>query len=91
MQPRRLVVVALVLFGLAAAVIGEPLLHSHDGCVLETHCSACLLQLGTRGAVTEPFSLTRVVAAVARLAPALPPALEGEAPRSASSRGPPSA
>jgi hypothetical protein len=89
MLPKRLVVTALLLLGLAAAVFEETLVHSHDGCVLEPHCNACLLQLGTRGVVTEPFSLPRVVAAVGRVAQAVPPSIADEAPRSVSSRGPP--
>jgi hypothetical protein len=91
MQHRKLVAVALVLLGLAVAVFGGALIHSHDGSVLETHCNACLLQLGTRGVVTEPFTLLRTVAVVGRIAPAPPPSLEDAAPRTASSRGPPSA
>ena len=91
MQPRRLVVVALVLLGVAVAILEESLVHSDDGCVVETHCNACLLRLGTPGVVTEAFSLPRVVAAVDRVAPVLPPSLEDEAPRSVSSRGPPPA
>jgi len=91
MQPRRLGVAALVLLGLAAAVFEETLIHSHDGSVLETHCNACLLQLGTCGVVTKPFSLLRIVAVVDRIAPARPPSLEDATPRTASSRGPPPA
>jgi len=91
MQPRRLGVAALVLLGLAAVVFEETLIHSHDGSVLETHCNACLLQLGTRGVVTKPFSLLRIVAVVDRIAPARPPSLEDATPRTASSRGPPPA
>jgi hypothetical protein len=91
MQPRKLVVAALVLLGLAAAVFEATLIHSHDGSVLETHCNACLLQLGTRVVVTEPFSLLRIVAVVARIAPASPPSLEDATPRTVSPRGPPPA
>ena len=91
MQPRRLGVAALVLLGLAAVVFEETLIHSHDGSVLETHCNACLLQLGTRGVVTEAFSLLRIVAVVDRIAPARPPLLEDATPPTASSRGPPPA
>ena len=91
MLPKRLVVAALVLLGVAAAILEQTLVHSDDGCVVETHCNACLLQLGTRGVLTEAFSLPRVVAAVGRVAPMLAPSLEDEAPRSASSRGPPAA
>jgi hypothetical protein len=91
MQPRRPLVVALVLAGVAVAILEESLVHSDDGCVVETHCNACLLRLGTPGVVTEAFSLPRVVAAVERLAPTLPPSLEEASPRTVSSRGPPSA
>ena len=91
MLSRRLVVAALVLLGVAAVVLEEALVHSDDGCVVETHCNACLLQLGTRGVVTEAFSLPQVMAAVDRVASALPPSLEDAAPRSVSSRGPPTA
>jgi hypothetical protein len=90
MVPRKLVVAALVLLGLTAPV-EESLVHSDDGCVVETHCNACLLQLATPGVVTEAFSLPRVVAAVERVAPALPPSLEEASPRAVLSRGPPSA
>lgn len=91
MLPRKLVVAALVLLGLAVATLEESFVHSDDGCVVETHCNACLLQLGTPGVVMEAFSLPRVVAAVDRVAPALPPSLEEAAPRAVSSRGPPPA
>lgn len=91
MFSRKLVVAALVLLGVAVAILEESLVHSDDGCVVETHCNACLLQLRTPGVVTEAFSLPRVVATVDRVAPALPPSLEEAAPRSVSSRGPPPA
>jgi hypothetical protein len=91
MAPRRLVVAALVLLGLATAVLEETLVHTDDGCLLETHCNACLLQLATHGVTTEPFSVPRAVAAVERVAVVLPPALPEAAPRHVSSRGPPPA
>ncbi len=91
MLSRRLVVAALVLLGVAVTILEESLVHSDDGCVVEPHCNACLLQLRTPGVVTEAFSLPRVVAAVDRVAPGLPPSLEQAAPRSVSSRGPPPA
>jgi hypothetical protein len=89
MLPRRLVVAALVLLGVAAAVFEQTLVHSDDGCAVETHCKACLLQLGTRGVVTEAFFLPRAVAAVERFAPLPSPSPRDEAPRVVSSRGPP--
>ncbi len=91
MLHRRLVVAALVLLGLAAAVLEQTLVHTDDGCLLETHCHACLLQLGNHGVTTEAFSLPQAVAAVERVAVAPPPALPEEAPRHVSSRGPPPA
>ena len=91
MLPRRLVLAALVLLGVAAAVLEQSLVHTDDGCLVETHCNACLLQLGTNGVTTEAFSLPRAVVAVERIAAALPPMLQEEAPRHVSSRGPPPA
>jgi hypothetical protein len=91
MLPRRLVVAALVLLGLAAAVLEQSLVHTDDGCAVETHCNACLLQLGTRGVTSEPFSLPRAATAVDRVATALPRAHPEESPRQVSSRGPPPA
>jgi len=91
MAQRRLVVAALVLLGLAAAAFEETLVHTDDGCLLETHCNACLLQLGTPGVTTEAFSLPQAVAAVERVSVLLPPTLPEEAPRPVSSRGPPTA
>jgi hypothetical protein len=91
MLPKRLVVAALALLGLAAAVFEVSLVHSDDGCILETHCNACLLQLGTHGVTTETFSLPRAVASEERVDVVLPPALPEEAPRHVSSRGPPAA
>jgi hypothetical protein len=91
MLPKRLVVAALVLLGLVAAVLEVSLVHSDDGCILETHCNACLLQLGTHGVTTETFSLPRAVATVERVPVLPPPALPEEAPRHVASRGPPAA
>ena len=91
MLPRRLVLAALVLLGLAVAVLEESLVHTDDGCLLETHCNACLLQLATHGVTTEPFSLPQGVAPVEDVVVLLPPALTQEAPRRLSSRGPPPA
>ena len=91
MLQRRLVVAALVLLGLAAAAFEQTLVHTDDGCLVETHCNACLLQLGTHGVTTEAFSLQRAVAAVERVAAVLPPTLPEVAPRHVPSRGPPTA
>ena len=80
---------ALLLLGLAAATLEESLVHTDDGCVVETHCNACLLQLGTSGVLTAAFSLPRAVAVANGVAPALPPPHEDAAPRGLASRGPP--
>ena len=91
MLSRRLVLAGIVVLGLTVAVLEETLVHSDDGCLLEAHCNACLLQLATHGVTTEPFSLPQGVAHVERLVPVLPPALPEETPRPVSSRGPPTA
>jgi hypothetical protein len=91
MQTRRLVVAALLLLGMAVATLEESLVHTDDGCVVETHCNACLLRLATPGVVTVAFSLPRVVVAVDRVAVALSSRHEDAAPRSLSTRGPPRA
>ena len=89
MLPRRPVLAALVLLGLTAAGLEETLIHTDDGCLLETHCNACLLQLGTHGVTTEPFTVPQGVAPVERVVVVFPPALPEAAPRHVSSRGPP--
>ena len=91
MVPRRLVVAVLVLFGVAAAVFEQTLVHTDDGCVLETHCNACLLQLETRGVTSEPFSPPQAAPGVDGVARVIPPTLAEESPRRVSSRGPPPA
>ncbi|MGE5127075.1 MAG: hypothetical protein ACM3PV_12350, partial [Betaproteobacteria bacterium] len=91
MLPRRLAVAVLVLLGLATATLEESFVHADDGCVLETHCQACLLKLGTPGVVGVVFSLPRALAATERVAPTPLSSYEGAAPRALSSRGPPSA
>jgi hypothetical protein len=91
MLPKRIVVAALVLLGLAAVMFEQTLVHTDDGCLLETHCNACLLLLGTHGVTTEAFSMPRAVAAVERVATVLPSTPPEVAPRQVSSRGPPPA
>ena len=89
MPKNRLAVAVLVLLGLALATLERTFIHTDDGCVLETHCNACLLQLGTDGLVTVAFSLPPIVATVEGVMPAATPSHEDAAPRSAASRGPP--
>jgi len=93
MLKRRPVVVAavLVVLGLAVATIEASAVHSDDGCVVESHCNACLLRLGAPGVPAAAFSLPRVVVLVDRVAPARPPSHEDATPRRVSSRGPPQA
>jgi hypothetical protein len=91
MLPRRLLVAALLLLGMAVATFEESFIHSDDGCVVETHCQACLLRLGTTGVVTVAFSLPRAVAVVDRVAPAPPASPDEGAPPPVASRGPPQA
>jgi hypothetical protein len=89
MQTKRLVVAALLLLGLAAGALAESFVHTDDGCVVETHCNACLLRLGTPGVVTQAFSLPRCIVVPDRVAPALPPSHEDAARQGVPSRGPP--
>jgi hypothetical protein len=89
MSPRRTLVAALLLLGLAVVVLEDSLVHTDDGCVVETHCNACLLRLGTPGVVTLAFSLPRITVAADRVAPAAPSSHEDAAPRDVPSRGPP--
>jgi hypothetical protein len=91
MSLRRLAAAAFVLLGVTVATMEESLLHTDDGCVVETHCNACLLRLGTTGVVAATFSLPPVAAAGTAVAPPLPPGNEDAAPRRVSSRGPPHA
>jgi len=92
MLRKRLAVAALVLLGLVVATIEESFVHSDDGCVVETHCPACLIRLVTPGVVAVTFSLPpRVLAAVGRITEAPAPAHEAPAPRGVASRGPPAA
>ena len=90
MAPTRLLAAAvLALLGLTGAMLEESFLHTDDGCVIETHCNACLLQLRTPGVVTVTFSLPGVVVLIDSVVLAPPPAWRDAAPKSLSSRGPP--
>jgi hypothetical protein len=91
MIKRSVAVAVLALLGLAAGTLEESFVHSDDGCVVETHCHACLLQLGTPGVVGVAFSLPRVLAAADRVALCPVPSYESAAPRALASRGPPAA
>ena len=89
MRLKKLAAVAFVLLGVAFATVEETLVHTDDGCAVETHCNACLLRLATPGVVPVTFALPRAVPAVDRVAPAPPPHHEDAAPRDVPSRGPP--
>ena len=92
MRSRNLSVAILVLLGLGVATLEEAFVHFDDGCVVETHCPACLLRLGTPGILSPTFSLPpRVLAAVGPVTEAPPTAHEAPAPRGVASRGPPPA
>ena len=86
---RKLVIAALLLVGMAVVALEASLVHTDDGCAVETHCNACLLRLATPGVVPVTFALPRAVPAVDRVAPAPPPHHEDAAPRDLPSRGPP--
>ncbi len=89
MRPRRCLIAALVFLGLALASYEDSFLHTDDGCVLETHCNACLLRLGTSAVVAPTFSLPKAALLAERVAPlALSRSPEAE-PVRVSSRGPP--
>ena len=79
---------ALVCLGLA--LVQDAFLHTDDGCVIETHCVACLWH---HGALVVSTVVPRVApATVPVFGPAEPPASEPPtdgAPRTAPSRGPP--
>ncbi len=90
MAPRKFLAAAVLAFlGLTGAMLEGSFSHTDDGCVVETHCNACLLRLRTPGVVTVSFSLTRAVVVVVRVVPAPPPSWKDAAPKSVSSRGPP--
>ena len=89
MFSRKAVVAALVVLGLAVLVLEDSLVHSDDGCVVETHCNACLLRLATPGIVTAAFSLPRIIVATDSVPPVPTRAHECAAPRDVPARGPP--
>jgi hypothetical protein len=92
MARRQLLAAACVaLLGLTGAMLEASFVHTDDGCVVETHCKTCLLQLRTPVVVTATFSLPMLVVAVESVAPAPPPACPDAAPKDVSSRGPPRA
>jgi len=92
MASRKLLASAvLALLGLTGAMLEASFVHTDDGCVVETHCNACLLRLRTPGVVTVTFSLPRSVVVTDGLVPLPPLRWQDAAPKSVSSRGPPHA
>ncbi len=83
--------VCLVLSGLATMILEETFIHTDDGCLLETHCNACLLQLATPGLTAVAFSLPEALPTGERVAATSASSHEQPEPGSVSSRGPPSA
>jgi hypothetical protein len=89
---RRTAVAALVvLLGVAFATIEVTFIHTDDGCVVESHCNACLLKLGTPGVPATTFSLVQVVEVVDRVVAPEPASAEETVTQKISSRGPPQA
>ena len=82
---------ALLLLGLAVVTIEASYVHSDDGCVVETHCNACLLQLGTTGVLVVAVPAPPVLALVERLEAPATAEHDDVAPRGVPSRGPPRA
>ncbi len=89
MPRRQLALAVLLLLGMAVATIEESFIHDDDGCVVETHCNACLLQLGGAGVVPATFSLPPVVALLETVASPATPRQQKASPRAPISRGPP--
>ena len=88
-RKKFLAAAVLALVGLTGAMLEASFVHTDDGCVVETHCNACLLQLRTPGLVTVAFSLPRAFVVVDRVAPAPMPAWQDAAAKTIASRGPP--
>ena len=82
-------VAALVLLAFVFAGIEQTLAHTDDGCVLETHCNACLLQLGHAAVVAADLLAARVVPLDERVTSAPVVTHEQAEPRHVLSRGPP--
>jgi hypothetical protein len=91
MRYRRAAAAVVILLGVAFATVEETLIHTDDGCIVESHCNACLLLLGTPGVPAAAFSLDRVVVAVDGVVPAQPTSHEETVAQKVSSRGPPPA
>jgi len=92
MSWRKLAATAgLALLGLTGALLESSLVHTDDGCVIEVHCTACLLHLRTPGVVTVKVSLQPTLVLIERVALAPVPTLTDATPHGVASRGPPAA
>ena len=90
MKAKKLLAAAiLALLGLVGATLEAALVHTDDGCAVETHCNACLLRLRTPGVVTTTFAVPSVGYVVEPFVADAPQALGDAAPQTLSSRGPP--
>ena len=90
MKAKRLLAAALLaLLGLLGATLEAALVHTDDGCAVETHCNACLLRLRTPGVVTATFAIPSVGFVVEPFVADAPRAPGDPVPQTLSSRGPP--
>ena len=89
MHPRRRPWQRSCSLALVFAGVAQTLVHTDDGCALETHCSACLLELATPALVAAVFSPPHVVLLGERVANTPVVTHEQAEPRHVLSRGPP--
>ena len=80
-----------MLLALCLAAVEAWVVHTDDGCAVETHCNACLLKLGTTGEPALSYSLPPVVAIALVADPGPATSTEHAAPRDLPTRGPPRA
>jgi hypothetical protein len=86
---RLLAATILALLGVMGATLEAALVHTDDGCAVETHCNACLLRLRTPGVVTTTFAAPSVGYVVEAFVTDEPQALGDAVPQTLPSRGPP--
>ena len=91
MQSRRHLLAVLVSLAVVFASVEQTLVHTDDGCAIETHCNACLLQLGTPAEVAVAFTPPRVVPLAEQVVSARVVTREQAVPRRVLPRGPPAA
>jgi hypothetical protein len=79
----------LALAGFGLALAEDSFFHTDDGCVVETHCAACLWHYGATPVTPQTVSAGPVLD-VAEAIVVAPLALRGEtSSRASASRGPP--